>query len=191
MAASSFFAVIQHSLNRIWRVKPVPESNILYLVKVRTLSFILIILLIILQLVSGLVETILIILRENISQLIPQINSPLFAASGFFTSFLLVTLALAGIYKFLPDVKIRWRIVWGGALFTSLLFTIGKLVIGFVLSQSSMYSLYGVAGSVLVVLLWIYYSAMILFYGAEVTQQFGEYYGYPIEPKAYAVNIEQ
>ncbi|MDR8393671.1 YihY/virulence factor BrkB family protein [Aliifodinibius sp. S!AR15-10] len=190
VASSSFFAVIQHSLNRIWRVKPIPESNLFHLVKIRALSFLLIILLVFLQLVSVMLESVLIILREKISIIIPQINTPLFAATGLVTSFLLITLILATIYKLLPDVKIRWRIVWAGAAFTSLLFSLGKLVIGFVLSQSNLYSLYGVAGSILVVLLWVYYSALILFYGAEVTQQFGHYRGYPIEPKPYAVAVE-
>ncbi|MFH5831466.1 YihY/virulence factor BrkB family protein [Halalkalibaculum sp. DA384] len=187
VASSSFFAVIQHSLNRIWRVQPIPENNLLYLLKVRALSFLLIILLVLLQLVSVLFESVLIVLRDHISVVFPQINLPLFAATGFFSSFLLIALILACIYKFLPDVNIRWRVVWAGAAFTSVLFSLGKLVIGFILSQSSLYSLYGVAGSVLVVLLWVYYSAMILFYGAEVTQQVGKYYGYPIEPKSYAM----
>ena len=109
----------------------------------------------------------------------------------FVVSFALITLLFAMIYKVLPDVKIGWRDVGMGAAVTALLFTLGKFLIGFYLAKSSIASTYGAAGSLVIVLLWIYYSSQILFLGAEFTQVWASHYGSNIRPSKHAVPVVQ
>jgi len=97
-------------------------------------------------------------------------------------SFILVTALFAMIYKFLPDVHIRWRDVWIGAALTSVLFTVGKFLIGLYLGHSGVSSAYGAAGSLITVLLWVYYSSLIFFLGAEFTQVYARQYGSGVTP---------
>jgi membrane protein len=105
-------------------------------------------------------------------------------------SFALVTLLFAMIYKFLPDVEIHWKDVWIGAALTSILFTTGKFLIGFYLGNSGVTSVYGAAGSLITVLLWVYYSALIFFLGAEFTQVYASQYGSGVVPAANAESLE-
>ena len=107
----------------------------------------------------------------------------------FVVSFALITLLFAMIYKVLPDVEIAWRDVWIGAAVTALLFTIGKFLIGLYLANSTVASTYGAAGSLVVLLLWIYYSSQILFLGAEFTQVYATRYGSQIRPSKHAVPV--
>jgi membrane protein len=106
-------------------------------------------------------------------------------------SFGVVTGLFAAIYKVLPDVEIRWSDVWIGAAVTALLFTIGKLLIGLYLGNASIGSTYGAAGSLLVVLVWVYYSAQILFFGAEFTQVYARRYGSQIVPSEHAIPLTE
>jgi membrane protein len=108
---------------------------------------------------------------------------------SFAVSFAVVTLLFAMIYKYLPDVKIGWRDVWIGAVVTALLFTVGKFLIGLYLAKSSVASSYGAAGSLIILLLWTYYSAQIVFLGAEFTQVYASRYGSKIEPAENAVPV--
>jgi membrane protein len=109
---------------------------------------------------------------------------------NFIISFGILTFVFALIYRFLPDTKIRWRVTWIGSVITAILFTIGKYLIGLILGASNINVMYGAAGSVVVFILWVFYSSIILFFGAEITQQYAEYYNYEIKPKNYAVQIE-
>ena len=110
---------------------------------------------------------------------------------NFIISFGVITLLFAMIYKYLPDVEIHWRDVWIGALVTSLLFAIGRTLIGLYLGSSSVSSVYGAAASLVVILIWIYYSAQILFFGAEFTQVYARHFGKQIVPEKGAVFEEQ
>jgi membrane protein len=101
-------------------------------------------------------------------------------------SFLLITALFGMIYKFLPDIRIKWRDVWIGAALTSMLFTIGKFLIGLYLGHSAISSTYGAAGSVIAVLLWVYYSSLIFFLGAEFTQVYATQYGSGVVPRENA-----
>jgi membrane protein len=114
-----------------------------------------------------------------------------FKVLNFGVSFALITLLFAMIYRFLPDVKIAWRDVWVGAAITSLLFTVGKTLIGLYLGHSSAASVFGAAGSLVIVLLWIYYSTQILFFGAELTQVYARHYGSQIVPDKNAVRVRE
>jgi len=104
-------------------------------------------------------------------------------------SFSFVTILFAIIYKFLPDALIRWKDVWIGAALTSLLFTVGKFLIGFYLGSSGVASAYGAAGSLITVLLWVYYSSLIFFFGAEFTQVYASKYGSGVVPAGNAQSI--
>jgi membrane protein len=115
----------------------------------------------------------------------------LFMVVNFVVSLALITLLFAMIYRFLPDVRIAWRDVWMGAVFTALLFTIGKFLIGLYLGRSSVASVFGAAGSLVIVLLWIYYSTQILFFGAEMTQVYARRRGAQIVPDRNAVKVRQ
>jgi len=115
-------------------------------------------------------------LNDPLSRLMVTSGSAL-QVIQFIISFVVVTLMFAMIFKLLPDVRIEWSDVWIGAAATSLLFTIGKFLIGLYLGKSSMASTYGAAGSIVIMLLWVYYSAQILFFGAEFTQVYANTYG--------------
>jgi len=113
------------------------------------------------------------------------------ARADFVVSLGVITFLFAMIYKFLPDVKIAWRDVWVGALVTGVLFTLGKFLIGLYLGSSAVGSAYGAAGSFAVFLIWVYYSAQVLFVGAEFTQVYAEHCGSRIVPKENAILISE
>jgi membrane protein len=143
-----------------------------------------------LLLVSLVVSAGLAAVNTYMSGLIPGAAS-IFMVIHFVVAFAVVTLLFAMIYRFLPDVKIAWRDVWIGAVITALLFTIGKFAIGLYLGHSSAASVFGAAGSLVVVLLWIYYSTQILFFGAELTQVHARRYGSNIVPDEDAVQVRE
>lgn len=108
---------------------------------------------------------------------------------NFIISFGVITVLIAAIYKFLPDVRVPWRNLWVGASVTALLFNVGKFLLGLYLGHSSVGSAYGAAGSFVVLLIWVFYSAQILLFGAEFTQVYSKYRGTPIEPSKHAVRV--
>jgi membrane protein len=111
-------------------------------------------------------------------------------AVDFLLSVGVTTALFALIYKFLPDAIIRWRDVWAGAFITALLFVLGKFLISLFIAKSDPGSAFGAAGSLIVLLVWIYYSSLIIFFGAEFTQEFADAHGQRVHPKAHAVRIE-
>jgi len=115
----------------------------------------------------------------------------LFTVLSFVVSLAVVTLLFAMIFRYLPDVKVSWEDVWVGSAATALLFTLGKSLIGLYLGKSSVASAYGAAGSLVVILLWVYYSSQILFLGAEFTQIYAKRYGQEIQPDRHAVRVKQ
>lgn len=167
--ATGVFLHLQDALNTIWNVKPSPKSGWKSLVIGRLISFAMVLCIGFLLLVS-LVISAGIAAMENFFGAYSADFLPLVQLVNSAISFGVVTLLFALIYKILPDTEIRWRDVWFGAAVTALLFTIGKYGIGLYLGKSSVGSAYGAAGSLIVVLVWVYYSAQILFFGAELTQ---------------------
>jgi membrane protein len=187
LGASSLFIHIQQSLNIIWEVKPKPESGLFFFIESRLLSFAMV-------LGLGFLLFILVILSTLLSALAQYFNFLLPAAIPwqsieFLVSILLITLLFAVIFKTLPDVKVQWRDVWIGSFVTAVLFTIGKFLIGLYLSRSSISSAFGAAGSLVIILLWIYYSAQIFFFGAEFIQVFARHQGSRIKPAEGAVRL--
>lgn len=186
--ATGVFVQLQTSLDRIWNVEPKPGGGIWGFVRTRILSFGLVLGIGFLLLISLVVSAAVSAVGAWATGLLPAAKVLLEGAT-FVLSFALVTLLFAMIFKVLPDVRIDWRDVWIGAAATALLFTLGKFLIGLYLAKSSVASAYGAAGSLVIVLLWIYYSSQILFLGAEFTQVYARHYGTNIGPSKNAVPI--
>jgi membrane protein len=176
LGASGVFGELQGALNVIWNVPPRPHQTILRLIRDRFLSFTMVLGTGFLLLVSLLVSAALAALNDSLASVSVMSPAALQIVNAI-TSFAVVTLMFAMIYKLLPDVRIAWNDVWIGATATSVLFTIGKVLIGLYLGKSSIASAYGAAGSLVIMLVWVYYSAQILFLGAEFTQVYAKKYG--------------
>jgi len=194
LGASSIFIEIQDSLNMIWRVKAKPKSGWVQLLKNRFVSFSLIISLGFLLLASLIINLVISALRDQIERFLPGINSVtkiVVETLNLGITLVVITTLFGIIFKFLPDVKIKWRDVRSGAVFTAILFMLGQYVISLYIQYTAQGSAYGAAGSIIVILVWIYYTSAILYIGAEFTQVFAEASGSHIEPADYAVHIQQ
>jgi len=189
IGATSIFIEIQDSVNLIWRVKA--KQGWLKLLKDRLLSSSLIVSLGFLLLVSLLVNGILLALSDALSRWWPALSVYLVSGLNFAVSTAVVTILFGVIFKVLPDAKIAWKDVRWGALFTGLLFMLGRYLIGLYIDTTGTSSAYGAAGSLIVLLTWIYYTAAILYFGAEFTQAYANHLGVKIEPADYAVYVEQ
>lgn len=188
--ASGVFGELQSSLDTIWEVQPKPGRGILGVIKDRFFSFTMVVGVAFLLLVSLVLSTVLAALGRYLSGALPG-GAALWTALNFVLSLGLITLLFALIFKVVPDAEIRWRDVWVGALVTALLFTVGKLLIGLYLGRSSLVSSYGAAGSIVALVVWVYYSSQIVFLGAEFTQVYARRFGSRIKPSADAVPAEQ
>jgi membrane protein len=187
--ASGVFGQLQSSMNTIWEVKPKPNRGVWGMIRDRFLSFAMVLGIAFLLLVSLVLSAAVSALGEMIR--LPESMAWLAQALNFAVSLLVITLLFAMMFKLLPDVKIAWRDVWLGAAITAVLFTLGKFAIGLYLGQSAMSSSYGVAGSFVVLLVWVYYSAQIFFFGAEFTQVYANSYGAKIVPAENAVPVTE
>jgi len=179
--ASSAFIELKDALNSIWGVALKPGRPLLMLVRGRFISFTMVLAVGFLLLVSLAINAGLTAFGASIRGLL-ALPGTFWQCTDFGISFVVVTILFAMIFKLLPNVNIRWRDVWIGAGGTAFLFTVGKFLIGFYLGTSGVTSYYGAAGSVIVILLWIYFSACILFLGAEFTKAFVLKYGLGIVP---------
>jgi membrane protein len=189
-ASSGVFGELQDALNTIWEVQPKPDQGLLATIKQRFFSFAMVLGVGFLLLVSLVISAALSALGGVVAG--DQADQSLiWKAINFVVSFGVTMLLFALIYKVLPDVKIQWRDVWIGALVTALLFTLGKAAIGWYLGRPGTTSTYGAAGSFVALLLWVYYSAQILFFGAEFTQVYAKTYGSQIEPAENAVPVTE
>jgi membrane protein len=185
ITATGLFIELQDALNTIWRVEAKSGQGMMGFIKTRLLSFAMVVGIGFLLLVSLVVSTALSALSKYISMLVPGMDI-LWMVVNDAVSFLVITVLFAMIFKVLPDVKIRWRSVWLGAAVTSALFTGGKFLLGLYLGKNSTVSAYGAAGSVILILLWVYYSAQILFYGAEVSKVYALKFGTRPKPASHA-----
>ena len=186
--AAGVFGQLQSSLNTIWEVEPKPGRGWRGMIRDRFLSFAMVLGIAFLLLTSLLLSAALAAMGTLLDDL-PGSTQWLAQGVNLGASFLVITLLFAMMFKLLPDVNMAWSDVWLGALVTALLFTIGKAAIGLYLGYSSMASSYGVAGSFVVLLAWVYYSAQILFFGAEMTQVYANKFGSKIAPAENAVRI--
>jgi membrane protein len=185
LTATGLFIELQSDLNKIWGVEEKPGQGIWGFIKNRLLSFGMVVGIGFLLLVSLVVSAALAAVGKYFSGLLPGLKV-FWIVVNTLVSFGVITVLFAMIFKILPDVKIAWRDVWVGGALTALLFTLGKSLLGIYLGRNTAVTAYGAAGSLVLLLLWIYYSAQILFLGAEFTKVFSFKYGVQPEPKAQA-----
>lgn len=191
VAATSVFAEIQDSINDIWGLKAKPKKGWLKLLQNRFLSFSVIVSLGFLLLVSlaitGLIEA----LNQRLQSRFPAVTVAVFYILNLLVTFIISVVIFGVVFKVLPDAKIRWKDVLFGAVITAFLFMLGKFGISLYVSKSNIGSTYGAAGSLVVLLVWIYYSSIILYLGAEFTKSYAVRFGNAIHPSEYAVTTKQ
>lgn len=186
IGATTIFGEVQDSINSIWGLKPKPKVGLIKTLQTRLLSFGLIASLGFLLLVSLAATTVVEGLGGRLKAMLPDATVVLFYVINLLLNLTVITALFAIIFKVLPDAKIKWRDIWPGAIATSLLFLIGKFAISLYISQSDVGSTYGAAGSLAVIFVWIYYSAIILYFGAEFTKAYALNKGARIIPNHYA-----
>jgi len=190
LGATGIFSEIQDSINHIWGLKSKPKRGLIKMLLNRLISFSLIISLGFLLMVSLLLNTVVEALSKQLIKFLPGNGVYLVSILNNCLMFILLSLLFGIIFKVLPDARIKWKDVMVGAFATAILFMIGKFCIGFYLGHSNLGSLYGTAGSIIIVMLWVYYSAVILYFGAEFTKVYAKLYGSEILPNDYAVWIK-
>lgn len=193
LGATSVFGEIQDSINLIWRLKAKSTKGfgLLKIILNRLLSFSMIITLGFILLVSLLINGGMDILLNNLMQNFPGITVVLVYILNIILTFFITAAIFAAIFKVLPDARIKWKHVRVGACVTAILFMIGKFVISYYLGHSRMSTTYGAAGSLIVILLWVYYSSMILYFGAAFTYAYVRQKNSRIYPNSYAVWVQQ
>ncbi len=186
--ATGLLMALQDALNFMWKVEAKKSTNALAMIGLKrlvslgmilTIGFLLIISLVVSALVAHTVEFV----SGGAEAWLPLVNMAV--------SFGIITLLFALLFIYLPDVRVRWKDVWPGALLTAFLFTLGKFLLGYYLGQKDFTSAYGVAGSIIILLLWVNYSAQIFFFGAEFTKVYVYARGAPVRPTKYARFIEE
>ncbi len=186
--ATAVFANLQSSLNAIWEVADRPGKILIPFLRKRLLSFVMVIGCGILLLLSVVVTAALAAAAEYVPRYLIA-PAYILQVANFVISFIVTTLVFGIIYRVLPDARIAWEDVWIGSVVTSLLFTVGKSLIGIYLGHSGLGSSYGAAGSLVALLAWVYYSTQVFFFGAEFTQVYARRYSSGIKPGANAVRI--
>lgn len=186
VGASGLFSQLQRTLNMIWGLHPAPETGLLNIIRKRALAFAMLLVAGLLMLLSIATTTLITTVGDRLAiwlpgfgQLLPQIN--------IIASLIILTLLFALLFKVLPDAHITWKDVLLGAAVTTVLFMLGRFLINLYLSRSSTTSAYGAAGSFVLILLWVYYSAQIFFFGAEFTKVYANKYGTRLKPSSNAI----
>jgi membrane protein len=186
VGATGVFVELQKTLNLIWQVKVVTKKGILPILKARLFSFGLILAIAFLLLVSLVVSSLLAAMSNWINLDTSSFMTIVFKVINFILSLLIISVLFALMFKILPDAKIKWKHVWLGSLLTGILFTLGKTGLAFYFGKANPASGYGAAGSVILILLWVSYSSMILFFGAEFTATYAKMYSGNIPPSDIA-----
>ena len=189
--ATAVFAEIQDSINTIWGLKAKRNRGLWKILRNRVLSFSVVVSLGFLLLVSLAISTIIEGLSESLKASFPDVTVVIFYILDLLISFFVITALFAVIFKVLPDAKTKWRDILPGALASGILFMIGKFAISFYIGKSNVGSTYGAAGSLVVLLLWVYYSAIILYLGAGFAKAWITHKGSSIQPNDYAVAIKK
>jgi len=188
--ASGVFGELQSALNTVWDVAPKPGRGIWGIIKDRFFSFTLVVGVAFLLLVSLVVSAALTWVGAFFEQTLPG-GAAVWQVLNFCISFGVVTALFALMFKTLPDARIHWRDVWVGAAVTAGLFTLGKFALGFYLGSAGVSSAYGAAGSIVALVIWVYYSAQVLLVGAEFTEVYARRFGSRIVPDKGAVTVER
>lgn len=180
LGASGVFGQLKEAMNLIWDVEPTKKQGLLHTLKSRFVSLAMVF-------GTGFLLLVSLVLSAGVSAFVSFAGSadflrPVLYMIDFIVSVGLITFLFAALFKFLPDAVVQWRDVWIGAFFTSLLFAIGKILLGLYLGRSGVASGFGAAGSVILILLWTYYASQILFFGAEITKAYADRFGSRISP---------
>jgi membrane protein len=189
IGATGVFTEIQDSINYIWSIKAKPKRGLLKLLMNRLISFSLIISFGFVMLVSLIVNALVDLLQERLERYFDSVTVYIFQGVNYAVLFVIISILFAIIFRVLPDATIRWRDAFVGAAFTAFLFLIGKFLIGFYLKYSNIGVTYGAAASMVLLLLWVYYTSIILFFGAEFTKVYTLNFGAGIQPDKTAVFI--
>lgn len=192
IGATGVFVEIQDSINQIWRVKAVPnKSSWLKFILDRVLSLSLVAGLGFLLIVSLLINSLVLLLSAKLSTYLPDFTLVFIDLINLVITFVVLVALFAIIYKVLPDAEIPWRDVIAGSVFTGFLFVLGKYLIGLYISVTEVASIYGAAGTIVIIAVWVYYSAAILFFGAEFTWAYAKVKREQIKPSDFAVSVKQ
>lgn len=191
IGASGVFAEIQSSINFIWGLRAKPNKGLKKFIQNRIMSFSMIVSVGFLMLVSLMVNATLDLLNSRLKIYLEDSTVYLFYVLNLIIVLASITLLFAIIFRTLPDGIIKWKDAFIGAGCTAILFMIGKFAIGFYLGNSTIASVYGAAGSVIIILVWVYYSAIILYFGAEFTKVYAKSFGGQIAPNEYSVEIKK
>ena len=185
LGASGIFAQLQDALNTVWKVKPQPGQGVLPFIRKRVSSFLMVLAIGFLLILSLVLSAVVAALSKYRTDFLPG-SQILWENLDFIVSLGLMTFLFCLMFKYVPDVKIAWKDVFVGAVITAVLFLFGKFLLGVYLSKGSLGSAYGAAGSLIVLLAWIYYSAQIILLGAEFTQVYAQMYGSKIRPRKHS-----
>jgi membrane protein len=189
LGATGVFVELQKALNVIWEVKAKPHRAVFTVIRTRLFSFGLILSVGFLLLISLTITTVIAVMGDWVMNHWTNIILIIFYVLNFIISFGVVMLLFALLFKILPDAKIKWKHLWWGSILTAFLFILGKTAIGFYLSKTNPGSAYGAAGSIVLILLWVSYSSMIFFYGAEFTRAYADYFTGKVSPTDVALKI--
>lgn len=185
--ATGVFYQLKVSLNQIWKIKPDPKAVVKKIIIDRARSFAFILVIGFLLLISFILTAAITALNKYIVSNLPNILLYLAYTLDFIFSIAIISLLFALMFKYLPDAKLRWKTIWIGAILTAFLFVTGKLLLSLYFGQVEPGSTYGAAGTIVLILLWVSYSCLILFFGAEFTYVYAKRYGLGIEPSEIAV----
>lgn len=191
LGATTVFGDIQDSINKIWGIKPKPKKGWLKMLRNRFLSFSVIASLGFLLLVSLGFSAIIEALMSSFQAKYPDVAVIFVYIINLILTLGITTIIFGVIFKVLPDAQIKWKDIIAGAIATAVLFMLGKFAISFYISKANVGSTYGAAGSIVILLLWVYYSSIILYFGAEFTKAYAVQYGSAIHPNDYAVTMKQ
>jgi membrane protein len=190
IGATGIFGEVQDSLNKIWGLRIKARTTWWKLILNRLLSFSLIVIIGFIMLVSLLLNALIAAFGNYLGRYLDDFSVIFIQITDNVLTFMATSFLFALMFKVLPDAKIKWKDVFIGGLITSFFFTLGKLAIGYYLGRSNLATVYGAAGSVIIIMVWVYYSAVILYLGAEFTKVYAKFHGGKIYPNAYAIWIK-
>lgn len=188
-AATGVFGNLKLSLNKIWNIQPTPTNGIIAFIFTRLLSFSFVVGLGFLLMITLVINAAVIGFMDQLAFYVPALGPIMLAVTSWLITTLVTAFIFVLLFRYLPDAKARWRDLWAGAVFTALLFGLGRFLIGFYIGNSDFSSTYGAAGALITLLVWTYYNSQILFLGAEFTQVWAQWKGNPIVPDKHAVKI--
>jgi membrane protein len=186
--ATTLFKVIKSSINQIWKIRPVHKQGFIKTMNSRAQSILVILVAGVLFMLGIVAETIRAFIGDYIFDFSPSLSFYFNGALRYVVSIVVVTLWFWMVFRYLPDGKPAWSVAFAGALLTSILFSLGKIVLQWLLSYSNITTLYGTSASIVLLLLFVFYSALILYYGAAFTKMWGLYKSIPIIPKKHAIH---